>query len=265
MGFISKLITKQLTKIDKKESKLLKDKNKKVYKEKLDSITDKLEEKIPQKLKDTLDAAFYNGLKLVLSKGTKYIEKLYDKEKIQLEYDIKDYAVEKAGNKKSIKQLDALSKKSSLINMGISTVEGGGLGLLGIGLPDIPVFITVILKTVYEICLSYGFDYEKPEEQIYVLNLICGALTTGQEQREFNEKLEALARDIHNGVTVNYDLEKETKIAGKVLSKSMINSKFIQGLPIVGVVGGVANLRVINKISKFSKLKYKKRYLLLKP
>lgn len=262
--FIKKVISKQLTKIDKKERKILAQKKNKFYEEKVSPIAEKLEEKIPQKLKDTLDAAFYSGFKLVLSKGTKYIEKLYDKDKIQLEHDIKNYAVEKAGTKKSIKNLDSLSKKSSLINTGISTLEGGGLGLLGIGLPDIPIFITMIIKTIYEISLSYGFNYEKEEEQIYVLNLICGALTTGAEQQEYNEKLERLSSNIDGGGAVIYDLEAEVKQASKVLSKSMVNSKFIQGLPIVGVVGSVANFKVINKISKFSKLKYKKRYLKLK-
>lgn len=262
--FINKVISKQLNKIDKKEKKILQDKSKKFYDEKLGAIKGKLDEKIPQKVKDTLDAAFYNGFKLVLAKGTKYIEKLYDKEKIQLDHDIKNYAVEKAGNKKSIKNLDALSNKSSLINLGISTIEGGGLGLLGIGLPDIPLFITVILKTVYEISLSYGFDYEKAEEQVYVLNLICGALTTGEEQRGFNANLERLALDIQNGVTVTGDLDTEIRKSSKVLSKAMVNSKFIQGLPMIGVVGGVANFAVINKISRFSKVKYKKRYLVMK-
>lgn len=261
---MKKVISKQLTKIDKKERKVLEQKKNKFYEEKVSPITEKIEEKIPKKLKDTLDVAFYNGFNLVLSKGTKYIEKLYDKDKIQLEHDIKNYAVEKAGTKKSIRNLDSLSKRSSLINTGISTIEGGGLGLLGIGLPDIPIFITMIIKTIYEISLSYGFDYEKKEEQLYVLNLICGALSTGDEQNEYNERLDRLSSDIDGKVAIVYDLESEVMKASKVLSKSMLTSKFIQGLPLVGVVGSVANFKVINKISKFSKLKYKKRYLLLK-
>lgn len=261
---MKKVISKQLAKIDKKERKVLEQKKNKFYEEKVSPITEKIEEKIPKKLKDTLDVAFYNGFNLVLSKGTKYIEKLYDKDKIQLEHDIKNYAVEKAGTKKSIRNLDSLSKRSSLINTGISTIEGGGLGLLGIGLPDIPIFITMIIKTIYEISLSYGFDYEKEEEQLYVLNLICGALSTGDEQQEYNERLDRLSSDIDGKVAIVYDLESEVMKASKVLSKSMLTSKFIQGLPLVGVVGSVSNFKVINKISKFSKLKYKKRYLLLK-
>lgn len=261
---MKKVIIKQLAKIDKKERKVLEQKKNKFYEEKVSPIIEKIEEKIPKKLKDTLDIAFYNGFNLVLSKGTKYIEKLYDKDKIQLEHDIKNYAVEKAGTKKSIRNLDSLSKRSSLINTGISTIEGGGLGLLGIGLPDIPLFITMIIKTIYEISLSYGFDYEKEEEQLYVLNLICGALSTGEEQHEYNERLDRLSSDIDGKVAIVYDLETEVMKASKVLSKSMLTSKFIQGLPLVGVVGSVSNFKVINKISKFSKLKYKKRYLLLK-
>ncbi len=258
---MKKVIMKQISKIEKKENKILNKKESKIYEEKVSPIVEKLEDKVPDKLKTTLDNAFYQGFKLVLSKGTKYIEKLYDKDKIQLEHDIKNYAVEKDTTKKNIKSLDSLSKKSNFINTSISTIEGGGLGLLGIGLPDIPLFITMILKTIYEIALSYGVDYEKEEEVIYVLNLICAALSTGEEQYKFNKNLELLAENINSNITIQCDLEAEIKNASQVLSQSMLTSKFIQGIPLVGVIGSVTNFRVINKISKYSSLKYKKRYL----
>lgn len=41
----------------------------------------------------------------------------------------------------------------------------------------------------------------------------------------------------------------------------MLTSKFIQGLPIVGVVGGVTNFLTLQDITTIAKLKYKKRYL----
>lgn len=41
----------------------------------------------------------------------------------------------------------------------------------------------------------------------------------------------------------------------------MLTSKFIQGLPIVGVVGGITNFKTLHDISTIAKLKYKKRYL----
>lgn len=259
---LKKIIAKQLNKLDKKEKKILNKKGNKIYEEKVSPVVEKLESKIPDRLKLTLDGAFYQGFNLVLSKGTKYIEKLYDKDKLQLEYDIKNYAVKRDTSRKNIRNLDSRSKKSNLINKGISTIEGGGLGLLGVGLPDIPLFITMILKTIYEIALSYGFDYENQEEVVYVLNLICGSLSTGEEQVKYNERLDRLAEKIQLQLPVEYDLDEEIRGASRVLSQAMLTSKFVQGLPIVGVVGSVTNYLTINKISKYSSLKYKKRYLM---
>lgn len=41
----------------------------------------------------------------------------------------------------------------------------------------------------------------------------------------------------------------------------MLTSKFVQGIPIVGAVGSIANYKTINKTSKYGTIKYKKRYL----
>ena len=44
----------------------------------------------------------------------------------------------------------------------------------------------------------------------------------------------------------------------------MLVLKFIQGLPVVGVVGGLSNPVYFNKIMEYVRLKYHKRYLLNK-
>ena len=41
----------------------------------------------------------------------------------------------------------------------------------------------------------------------------------------------------------------------------MLLLKFIQGLPVVGVLGGAANPVYYNKIMKYIQIKYRKRYL----
>ena len=38
--------------------------------------------------------------------------------------------------------------------------------------------------------------------------------------------------------------------------------KFVQGIPVVGVLGGIANPAYYNKVMKYVRLKYRKRYLL---
>lgn len=258
---MKKIINRELTKLNKKENKLLNKKENKFIKSKVEPISDKIEEKIPQKLKDTLENAFYNGFKLVLEKGSKYIEKLYDKDKIQLEHDVNNYSLDKKVTRKSINLMDSQGKKSKLINSTISTIEGAGLGVLGIGLPDIPLFIAMILKTIYEITLSYGFDYESEAEKIYILNLINVALTNCEEKIICNEELNEIEHKIDSDMEISKDLNLELRNTSQVLSEKLLMSKFIQGLPIIGVLGSITNYKVINKVSKYARIRYKRRYL----
>lgn len=258
---MSKFIEKEINKLNKKENKIINKKKSKIIKEKITPISEKIEEKIPAKLKSTLESAFYNGFKVVINNGSKYIEKLYNKEKIKLDHEINDYSLSKRMTRKSMKLIDSQGKKSKLINSAISTVEGVGLGLLGIGIPDIPVFIAMILKTVYEIALSYGFNYENEDEKIYILNLINVALTSEEDKQFYNEKLNSIESKMILGIDLENILDEEIKETSKVLSNSLLIAKFIQGLPIVGVIGGITNYQFISKASKYARIRYKKRYL----
>ncbi|ASW43569.1 EcsC family protein [Clostridium isatidis] len=255
-----KIKFRELEKLRKKEKKMI-GKKEGFFKSKINPITDKMEELIPNKLKNTLENTFYNGFKIVLKRGNKYIQKLFDKDKIKIEHDINNYSVSKKLNRKSIRTLDSLSRKRKLINVSISTAEGAGLGLLGIGIPDIPIFLAMILKTIYEIALSYGFNYEKEEEQIFIVYLICTALANEEEQVRFNNKLDYIAERIDLNMKLEESLDETIKTASEILSDTLLISKFIQGLPIVGVIGGTNNYSVINKVSNLSRIKYKKRYL----
>lgn len=254
------IIKKHLTKLEKKEQKLL-NKKQGIIEEKLEPIVDKVESKVPETLKNSLNKAFYKAFQIVFEKGTKYIEKLYNKNKIQFNHDVNNYRVERNLSNKSLKKIDKHAQRSNLLNTSISTLEGAGLGFLGMGLPDIPLFTAMVLKTIYEIALSYGFLYELEEEKIYVLNLINAALTTDETQRKYNHKVELLGGKIDSHVQFNYDLNKEIANTSRILSDTMLASKFVQGIPVVGAVGSIANYKTINKISRYSSIKYKKRYL----
>ena len=49
--------------------------------------------------------------------------------------------------------------------------------------------------------------------------------------------------------------------AANCLSKELLYMKFVQGLPIIGAVGGAYDYVYMNKISKYAQLKYKRRFL----
>lgn len=261
---MNKELKRQLRRLNKKEERFLNKREKGIIKSKVDPIVNRIQDKIPEKLRDTLEDAFYFGFKLVFEKGYKYIEKTYDKDRLKLEHELNDYMLDMSLNKKNIKKMDKKAQSLKNINSTISALEGGILGVLGIGLPDIPLFISIIMKTIYQIALSYGYDYRKEEEKAYILLLIGGALSEGNKKKEINEKTDALAREIDKGSKIQLDLQEYIKAASTALSEAMLTAKFIQGFPVVGAIGGLTNYSIIRKIGNYSSLKYKKRYLIRK-
>lgn len=258
---MSDILRKQIRMIEKEEKNFLNKGENEFIKNNLTPIINKIEEKVPDKVYDALNAAFLKGFEIVFQKGTKIIEKTYDKGKIQLEHDFNNYSIDKTLSRKSFKHMDQQVYFSELKNAAISAVEGGALGVLGIGIPDIPVFIGVIMKTIYEIALSYGYDYENKNERYYILLLVCGAITKGKDQLKYNKKIEEYEKNLRDGIELNINLSEQMKDTSKVLADALVAAKFVQGITFVGMVGGVINYTIIRKIGKYSKLKYKKRYL----
>ncbi len=256
------LLNKQLKMIEKQEDKMLARKENPLMKKRITPVLDKIQDKIPEKLKNGLNTAFYRGFVLVFDKGNSYIEKTYQKNKLQLEYDLNNYAVDQYLTRKRMKNLDKAANQSKTVNASIAVLEGGVLGFLGIGLPDIPLFLSVIIRTINEISLSYGYDYNSEEEKAYILSIICAAITREDKQRKYDEQTDHLGTVIDADLVEEIDLKKQMRETANVLSDALLTAKFIQGIPFVGVVGGIVNHTIIRRVSKYAMMKYKKRYLL---
>ena len=256
-----KVIFNQKKKLMKMEDKLLNKKENMYIKNKISPIKEKLEEKIPVKMMDTFEKAFEKDFYYVFEKGTIIIEKSYNTDKLKSEADINEYILSKQINNKNLKRIDKKVRKGSFINKGITTVEGIGFGVLGIGLPDIPVFIGVILKTVYEICLNYGFNYDSEEEKAFVLNIICTSANKSAERIVYSNETDRIGYSIDNNLNYKVDINKMINVTSRTLSENIILSKVIQGVPIIGVYGGISNYILIRDISEIASIKYKKRFL----
>lgn len=255
------IIQKQLQNIAKKENKILNKKELKFLSEKISPVQEKIESKIPKKLQSTLENAFETSFKLVFEKGVGIIEKSYSKEEKSISFDINHYAILKQTTHKNIKRMDQTAKKGSMLNQLMTTVEGGVLGALGIGLPDIPLLIAMILKNIYEVSLSYGFDYTSDREKLYILYLICASITKEDTQVHYSKQLDYLAQGENHSEITSLQIEAAIKETAQRLAEAMLVAKFIQGLPLVGVVGGICNYTMMKEISQMSQIKYKKRYL----
>ncbi len=247
--------------LDKQENKLLNKPENSLMKATITPMKEKIEGLIPKQLKATLNAAFYKGFQLIFEKGSPYIEKTYDKEKLALDFDVNNYALDKKLNQRHMRRLDKASTQSKLVNSSFSVAEGGILGFLGVGIPDIPLFLAVIIRTLNEIALSYGFNYETEEEKTYILLLICGAISKGEKQREYNQRVEALGGQIDLNIVGDINFNEQLRTTSDLFSEALLTAKFVQGIPVVGAVGGIVNYNIINKISSYARIKYKKRYL----
>ena len=158
----STALAKELLTVEKQEKKM----EQAARKAKPVSWKKELESRIPEKVYVGLESAFCKGFGVVFDQGRGIIERGYNKEDLQADHAIRDFAVKLKGGRKELKQMHKSAKQSDLINMAVTTVEGIGLGALGVGMPDIVLFLGNLLKGVYETALNYGFDYESRQEQL---------------------------------------------------------------------------------------------------
>lgn len=246
---------KEWEKFVKKEQKYL-DKQK----EKKESfLNQKLEEKIPNKLQATLDAAFAKAFHLVFEKGTEIIEKTYRKDDIQKNYLINELTNELKQDRKSIRAFSKKAKSSGTKNLVMSGAAGIGMGIFGVGLPDIPVFTAMILKSIYEIAMNYGYSYETEEEQYFILLLIQGAVTHGEEMLSIDKEVNQY---IDSSIWMQEKSREEMiQKTASYLSKELLYMKFLQGIPIVGAVGGAYDVVYLKQITEYANLKYERRFL----
>ncbi len=257
----AKIIKKQIQNVNKKEKKLLNKKELTFIKNQTAPIQKKIESKIPENLQLTLERVFVTSFKMVFEKGTGVIEKSYNKEDKCLTFEVNHYTIVKQTNSKNLRKIDGAARKSIWMNQFLTTVEGSALGALGIGLPDIPLLIGMILKNIYEISLSYGFDYTQEKEKIYILYLICAGVSKGEQQVGYSKLLDEMINPKSQVNVEDYSREVVIKETAHQLAESMLVAKFIQGLPLIGVVGGISNFTMMKEISSMAKIKYKQRYL----
>lgn len=242
----NKTLKQEQTYIDKRSDK------------KASKLNQLLESKVPPRLQETLDLAFSKAFYLIFEKGTDIIEKTYNRDELEKTYQINEYTAHIRQNRKSLRAFTKKAEGAGNLNLLVSGVSGVGLGVLGIGIPDIILFTGLMLKGIYEIALSYGYDYRNEEEKMFILLLIQGSVSYGEELVKINEQL-------------NFYMEKEVfkpeksltqsiQDAAGGLSKELLYMKFLQGIPVIGAVGGAYDIIYMKQVVSYAKLKYRQRF-----
>lgn len=217
-----------------------------------------LESKVPPNLQKTLDVAFSKAFYLVFEKGTGIIEKTYNKDDLEKTFQINEYAAQLRNNKKSLKAFSQKAIGAGAVNTLVSGVSGIGLGMLGIGIPDIVLFTGLMLKSVYEIALNYGYDYQTESEKKFILYLIQGAVSYGKPLCDINEEVNHYMEYEAFGTIKSLDsCINETAYC---LSKELLYMKFLQGIPIVGAAGGAYDVIYMKQVVSYAEMKYRRRF-----
>lgn len=151
------------------------------------------------------------------------IERSYDKEALEKEFQVKDYAVGLKGGRKEIRNLKRDASRGNPASTLFTTAEGIVLGLLGIGLPDIVIWVGVLLRGVYETAMKYGFSYETPEEKIFILKMLETAMATGEEWEKANKEVRNCRRSHESCVlsknSVICTIKIQEKVSGAKIKK----------------------------------------------
>ncbi len=230
--------------------------------------------KVPDSLQNTLDAAFNKAFVAVFEKGSGVIEKTYRKKKqLQVFQDNKKEMDTSVFQGKALRKFERQAKRTIYKNLTISMVEGIGLGLVGWGIPDIPIFVSIMLKSIYEIAISYGFQYTTEREKLFILKVIDTALKSGDTLREKDEQLNRIL-DRYSAEEMEYpqgeedvfvtelQIKRQIDATSDALSHALLYGKFVQGTMVIGVVGGAADVTCLKQITEYAALKYKRRFLM---
>ena len=199
---------------------------------------------------------------MVLEKGSRWIGKLCSEEKLREDY--LQFA-QKPLSSWELYKLGCKAAGRAGANMAFSSVQGGLMGALGIGLPDVPIFLGAVFKTLFEISLRFGYPYDTQPEQIYQMLLICAAVGDEAQRRQASADADRIAQEMRQkartGEELSISREQAKKRASHALCSAALAGKLVQGTPVIGVYGGFRNGVLLRQVGSMAAVKYQQRRL----
>ena len=218
-----------------------------------------LEEKVPPKLESTLNAAFAKAFYLIFSKGSWLISKTYSEDKLVREFTLAAVELDELGGSRQMRGFKRRAAKTGTAHTIVSAVAGLTMGIFGGMLPDIVLFNSLVLRNIYQIAMKYGYSYDTDEERKFILRIIAAAISDGDELINANKKINQLIRS--NLAGDDSTVEERIDKAAMALAHALLLMKFVQNIPIIGVVGGASDFIYMERISDYAVLKYQRSFL----
>lgn len=92
------------------------------------------------------------------------------------------------------------------------------------------------------------------------MKMMCTALSTGENWSAGDAEVEQMM-EYETPEVSEAEFDRQIKRTSQVFAMDMLLLKFVQGLPVVGILGGAANPVYYHKIMHYVEVKYRKRYL----
>jgi len=164
----------------------------------------------------------------------------------------------------TLEQIETKARKTIKIYRSTAAVEGGITGFGGFlsGMADLPLWLTIKIKMLFQIAANYGIDVKDYKERVYVLHIFQLTFSSQQHRNKVFEimanweaHVELLPDDIHNFDWRTFQLEYRDYID---------LAKLLQLIPGVGaIIGSFVNYRLTNKLGKNAMNAYRLRRKML--
>lgn len=214
----------------------------------------------PAPLTEPLHRAFEKAFVLVFEKGSRAIRAAGRQEARRAACQARAAAADAHEDRAALKAFSRAAGLAGAGNTAVSGITGVGLGLLGIALPEVPLFTAMLLKSVYETAESFGFPCEGEGERLYILRLIEAALSYGEPLRQRNRELDEYAQTGRWSRPVPW--EEQLRATARQLSEAALYAKALQSVPVAGAVGGAGSAVCLDRVRRYAAIKYQKRFLI---
>ena len=139
--------------------------------------------RIPEKAEAALRAAFARAFALLFERPA-LLEYGVRPDELAALFSVRDAAFDARPGRASLRRLGSGARRANSLKAAASAVEGVALGALGIGLPDIVLFLALLMRGVRATARSWGFGCDTAAERLYMLRLMRCALSRGGERAE---------------------------------------------------------------------------------
>ena len=224
----------------------------------------RMAESLPAVYKETLDLAFYQNLMMLLDPEKDVVSGLINREELEEKFHRLDRAVDADAGFKALGHMEREAAKLNGSELSAAALEGLGLGSIGIGSPETVILTLLMLRTLYETALLYGFNIDHPWEKDLALMLLSAAFSSGEDAYREQQALTRVLKGLADGVTPEIDREKRIRAAASHMAGSMSLQKFVQGIPVIGAAGLFFNSAAIKRLQTLSRCVYKQLYLQMK-